>query len=266
MTFHRRPAVLAALLAGWAHPAACAPAGQQEVRFVSCPVYRDTNDGAKSGCWLATDPATGVQYDISLGNIKPDWNRPVLVEGRPSGKPAAACGAPVLEPAVASVLEGRCTRHVLPAEGHRGHRFVLPARHISPLDHPGPVPGGPYGRRVFTALFGYGRSFLDYQFDDWLVEQAVAYISAARSSRVVVTGYADTRVLQVSGNRLAERPELGRERAERVAEALRRLGVAPSVLELRWRTDPLEVDAELADGLRAPTRRRVDIDVFPGLP
>ena len=235
--------------------------GASELRFIACPVYRDTDSGAKSGCWLATDPVTGIRYDISLSNTKPDWNRPALVEGRLADRPGSECGAPVLEPLVVSVMPGSCTRHELPAEGFGGHHYVLSPRHILQIDKPGPIPVGPYSSQVFRALFGYDRSFLAYQYDDWLLDKAVSYIKAAHPSRVTVTGYADTRPQDVSGTVLAERASIARERAERVAEALRRLGVARTLIKTRWQSDAKVVDAELADGLRAPTRRRVDIDV-----
>ena len=35
------------------------------VRFVACPIYRDADSGRKSGCWLATDPASGIRYDLA---------------------------------------------------------------------------------------------------------------------------------------------------------------------------------------------------------
>ena len=72
--------VLTALTVGCMMSTACAAA--ELVRFVACPVYRDTDAGKKSGCWLADDPATGRRYDVSQSPTKPDWNFEVLVEGR----------------------------------------------------------------------------------------------------------------------------------------------------------------------------------------
>jgi outer membrane protein OmpA-like peptidoglycan-associated protein len=51
------------------------------VTFVACPVYRDTDNGRKSGCWLATDPATGIRYDVTQSRSKPQMGREILVEG-----------------------------------------------------------------------------------------------------------------------------------------------------------------------------------------
>jgi hypothetical protein len=231
------------------------------LRFVACPIYRDTDSGAKSGCWLATDPATGIRYDVSLSNIKPDWNRSVLVEGIPASDDPEACGATVLRPVRVSVLNDACTRHVLPAEGHAGRKFKLPQRHIEPLDAGYPLPAPPYSNRTFSALFSFGRTFLAYQEDDWLVDQAVTYIRASHPVKVIVTAYSDSTEQVVSGRTLAEPASLARERAEKIALALVRLGVPNSLLHVGWSSHPGDATTDLADGLRAPGRRRVDIEV-----
>ena len=57
------------------------PAAGQTLSFVACPIYRDTDAGRKSGCWLADDPNHGQRYDITFGPVKPQVGRAVLVEG-----------------------------------------------------------------------------------------------------------------------------------------------------------------------------------------
>ena len=76
----------------------------EAVRFVTCPVYRDTDNGRKSGCWLASDPASGIRYDVTAAPTKPDWNHAILVEGFVAKAAGDPCGGVVLEPARVSVL------------------------------------------------------------------------------------------------------------------------------------------------------------------
>jgi hypothetical protein len=134
------------------------------VTFVACPVYRDTDNGRKSGCWLATDPATGIRYDVTQSRSKPQMGREILVEGllanntqapgnaqaqaqaqpppqaqamaqAPGAGPPTAhehgaddpCGGAVVAPAHVSVLTSTCPRYMLPAEGYPGRRF-----HVDP--------------------------------------------------------------------------------------------------------------------------------------
>src|SRR5581483_9393417 len=89
-----RRAALFWLLA--AAPTVAAPAA--ELRFVTCPIYRDTDAGRKSGCWLADSPEDGRRYDVTPSPTKPDWNYAVLVEGRPSAHQTDVCGGVVLDP------------------------------------------------------------------------------------------------------------------------------------------------------------------------
>lgn len=85
------------------------------VRFVACPIYRDTDAGRKSGCWLAADPATGTRYDVTAAPTKADWNHAILVEGIVAPSAGDPCGGVVLEPARVSILEEGCTRHLIKA-------------------------------------------------------------------------------------------------------------------------------------------------------
>lgn len=228
------------------------------LRYVACPVYRDADAGAKSGCWLATDPATGQQWDVSQSPHKPDWNYAVLVEGRVAATPDQPCGAPVLDPVRTSRLADGCLRHMLPAEGHPGRRYVLPPRNIRPLAEPPAPPPGPYTERTFTLFFELHRSFVIYQYGDYLIDQAAHWIRATNPRRLVVTGYAASEPETVSGQVIAERPELAQERADRVALSLGRLfpGMA---IETRAVTGAGLVDHPDADGIPGQSQRRVEI-------
>ncbi len=230
------------------------------VRFVACPVYRDADSGRKSGCWLADDAASGLRYDVSLSPYKPDWNHAVLVEGRVTAAPQTPCGGLVLDAVRSSVLTESCTRHMLPAEGFPGRRFVLPARNNNPMAVPRVVPSPPFAARTFSLFFEFDRAFVTYQYGDYLLDQAAAWIEAARPARLVVTGFAATRGETVSGRNLAERAEVARERAEGVAESLRRL-MPGLVIEVRTSLGAQPVDHPDADGLPPQSQRRVEIAV-----
>ena len=112
-------------------------------------------------------------------------------------------------------------------------------------------------------LFDFDKAFVVYQLDDYLLDQAITYIRAARPREVVVTGWAATDPTEVSGRRLAEDPGIARVRAEQIREALIRLGVRPEMIQVKWRTGATPTAADGADGLIEPSRRRVDIEVTP---
>jgi hypothetical protein len=238
--------------------AASASDASQAVRFVACPIYRDTDAGLKSGCWLATDPETGVQWDVTMSPYKPDWNFAVLVEGVADEASDRPCGARVLEPVRTSRLASSCTRHMLPAEGLPGRKFVLPARNIRPLTNPPPPPPGPYKERTFTLFFEFDRSFVVYQYGDYLLDQAAHWIRATNPKRLVVTGYAASEREVVSGLEIAERAEVAAERAAVVALSLGRL--FPGLpIETRAITGAAVNDHPDSDGIAPQSQRRVEI-------
>ena len=249
---------LAALLALMAPLGAQAAETDDLVRFIACPIYLDTDSGKKSGCWLVDDPAAGDRWDVSSSPYKPDWNRAVLVEGRVSNEPPTACGKPVLNPVRTSRLEQPCVRHLLPPETNKGRRFVLPPRNIQPLSIARPVPPGPYKERVFTAYFEFDRSFLVYQYDDFIVDNAVTWLRAAKPAKLIVTGYAATTPETISGQTLAERPEVADERAAIIAETLRRL-LPGMPIETRTEVAASPTDDADADTLPGQSQRRAEI-------
>lgn len=241
--------------------AASAQEAAQPVRFIACPVYRDTNSGAKSGCWLATDPRTGLRWDISLSPYKPDWNFAVLVEGTPAvATTDQPCGAPVLAQVRTSRLAGDCIRHLLPAENLPGRRYALPPRNISPLATPPAPPAGPYTARSFAVFFEFDRSFVTYQYGDYLIDQAAQWIRATHPRQLIITGYAATAPEEVSGQTLAERPELAQQRADVLALSLSRL--FPGIeIETHAVTGAQVIDHPDADGIPGQSQRRAEIAV-----
>lgn len=232
------------------------------VRYIACPIYRDTQAGRKSGCWLADYAASGTRYDVTLSPYKPDWNREVLVEGWVSDNGNTdACGAQVLDPVRTSILPGRCPRHMLPAEGYKGRPYSLPPRNIAPLSIARPVPPGPYGPRTFPIFFEFDRDFLVYQYDDYLIDKAVTWIRAAKPKKLVVTGYAATEPEIVSGREIAERPEMAQRRADAVALTLSRL--LPGMrIETRARLASTPLDTPDADNIPGQSQRRAEIEAI----
>lgn len=249
-----------ALLALLAATQVAAP-NTQPLRFVTCPIYRDADNGRKSGCWLADRHETGVRYDVTMAPSKPDWNYAVLVEGRPAGPDVDnPCGGVVLDPVRTSILfDQPCTRHMIPAEGYPGRKFVLPRRVVTPLGAPAKVPPPPYRDRTFHLFFDFDRDFVIYEYDDYLLDQAITWIRAAKPRAITVTGYAAVTAPEASGQTISEDPAIARQRAEKITHALVLLGVDPKIITTRWSTDPKPVADPEADGLAEPSRRRVDI-------
>lgn len=248
-----------ALIALLALAAGAQASAAETVRFITCPVYRDADSGKKSGCWLADDRDTGRRYDVSLSPSKPDWNHEVLVEGRVTVGGTDRCGGVVLDAVRTSILPGDCVRHMLPAEGFPGRKYVLPPRNIKPLSVPRAVPPPPYGPRTFHLFYDFDQAFLIYQYDDYLLDQAITWLRAAKPRAILVTGNAATVPATISGRSLGEDRAIARVRAERVAEALVRLGVDRRRITVATRLAPAPVDVPEADGLAEASRRRVDI-------
>lgn len=229
----------------------------RELVFTACPVYRDTDNGRKSGCWLAVDPASGVRYDVSAAPTKPDWNRAILVEGRTEAGAGDPCGGVVLGPVRVSVLDTPCTRHALPAEGYKGRRFELPARNVRPLYEPRPAPPRPFAEKRFTIPFDFGSSFIVYQLGDYYLDQMINYALDTGASRIVIAGGA-----QRGTGSMAEEASLAATRADTIREALILRGIPAQHITMAPPTSaPFVADA--FDGLDAPAARRVDIRVIP---
>jgi outer membrane protein OmpA-like peptidoglycan-associated protein len=234
------------------------------VRFTACPVYRDTDSGRKSGCWLAEDPATGTRYDITAAPTKPDWNFAVLVEGAPAAVQSDPCGGVILDPARVSVLSDTpCTRFMLPAEGYTGRTFALPARNVRPLYEARQAPAKPFAEKRFTVPFDFGSSFVAYQLADYYVDAAINYALDTRPARVVIAGHAQTGPATVSGVRLAEPGALAAERADVIRRAFVMRGVDPKRISFAETPVAAPYDPAPFDGLTTAQDRRVDIAIIP---
>lgn len=232
------------------------------VRFIACPVYRDTDNGRKSGCWLASDPATGIRYDVTAAPTKPDWNHAILVEGFVAKEAGDPCGGTVIDPARVSVLEAPCTRHLLKDEGYKGRKFALPARNVRPLYDKRKLPEKPYVEDGFTIPFDYRSSFITYQIADYYLDATINYALDVQPARIQIAGLAQTKPDIVSGQTIVEDAALARTRAEVVRQALIMRGIAPERVTI-VDSLPGPFVAAAFDGLRWPTVRRVDIRIRP---
>ena len=235
---------------------------QEIVQFVSCPIYRDADSGKKSGCWLSDDHESGVRYDVSKSPTKPLTGRAILVEGRVTSD-SAACGSPTLDPVRVSVLDMRCTPMMLPAEGYPGRKFVLPKRNVRPMSEARPVPPKPFQAKTFYLFFDFDRDFIVYQLDDYLLDQAIAYIRGVHASKITVTGYAATDPQDVSGHAMAENCDIARQRAQEITKAFILLGVPRDKITTKWHNAAQPIDVQDADGLPNASRRRVEVLVEP---
>ena len=248
---------IAALLAG---PAAAAG---DALRFVACPIYRDTDAGKKSGCWLADDPATGTRHDVTSSPTKPDWNFAILVEGRPASAAGNPCGGILLDPVRVSVLHEPCTRFLLEGEGFAGRKFTLPRRNVRPLYEAHDAPAKPFAARAFVIPFDFGSSFVTYQLTDYYLDAALSYAIDIQPARVTITGYAATNGSRVSDRVLAEPPKLADERATLVARALALRGVPSDRIVIHAAGQDTIVDGEAFDTLPEASRRRVELYIEP---
>lgn len=235
---------------------------ERAVRFIACPVYRDTDNGRKSGCWLATDPASGLRYDVTAAPTKPDWNHAILVEGFIAVDAGDPCGGVVLEPATVSVLEAPCTRHMIKAEGYTGRKFALPPRNVRPLYEARAKAQRPYQEGRFTIPFGYRSSFVTYQLSDYYLDATLNYALDVQPARIEIAGSAQTVPETVSGQQIVEDAALARTRAELVRQALVLRGIAPERIRI-VDSLPGPFVPEAFDGIKSSEPRRADIRIVP---
>lgn len=232
----------------------------ESVRFAACPVYRDTDAGRKSGCWLADDKATGLRYDVSDAPFKPWAGRMILVEGEVAAS-ADICGGVPLRPVRVAVLEERCPDVLIPAEGYPSKPSTLPKETMPPLSVPRIKPAPPYTRQQYEVEFTFGDDRLMYQHVELILEKAMLYAVASKA-KVALTAYADTLGFDASGQRLREPAKLALARGEMVREALVRLGVPAASITLKTSGKPGPL-ADWPQALALSSKRRVTIVVTP---
>jgi hypothetical protein len=232
-----------------------AHAAEQAISFVSCPIYRDTDAGRKSGCWLVDHRDSGKRFDITDASIKPILGREVLIEGIVAGKPDT-CGGMMLNPVRVSVLPTQCPTFMLPPEQFPGRPFVLPSTVLQPTHIARIPPAPPFSSQTYTIFFALNSDFLMYQHSEVLLDAAVQYIEAAKPKRVVITAYAATKPVTVSGREIVEDINVAKARAAMIVEALTRLNVPRDLIKVETRGNPMP-DGELAkQGLNEASKRR----------
>jgi hypothetical protein len=229
------------------------PASNQVVSFVSCPIYRDTDAGRKSGCWLSDNRENGVRYDVTDAPIKPLLGREILIEGVVTNKPDT-CGGMLLNPVRVAVLPTQCPNSMLPAERYPGRPFVLP-RTLPPNSTSRTLPPPPYVDRSYVIEFELNSDFLRYQHAEVILDEVVQYVKAATPKRIVVTAYAATKPIKVSGHEIAESIDVAKARAAMIVLALTRLDVPRALIVVETRGDPTP-DGELAAAGLAETSKR----------
>jgi len=232
----------------------------ETVTFIACPIYRDTDAGRKSGCWLADDARSGTRYDVSDALIKPLLGREVLIEGVVTSRDPNACGGVILEPLSVSVLDSECKTHLIPPEGHPSRRFTLPAKTLQPANVPRVAPPPPYATREFSMYFELNSDFLLYQHSEVIIDEAVTYIKAAKPKRVIVTGYADAEGFDASGRTIREPIDVARARAAMLTEALLRLGIDKKLIVQRAGGQAPD-DAWTQLGLKHAAKRRATLRI-----
>jgi hypothetical protein len=240
---------------------AAAEPPQQYVSFVSCPIVRDTKTVP---CWLADyDGETyflTIQTDVSAP-VNPPWlGHRVLVEGVVANEPNI-CGGRVLKPVTLSVLpelDGSCNT-ILPAED----RFNLT------FEPPRP-PGPSMGRLAFNypdepkAKPGDGpKEFLiEYDFNGLVVFRHPRALGAildhardTQAKRIDITGFRGASLLS-NGEKLVEAADIGKRRAEQVAELLKGAGLTNIEYRVRWHDA-----AAKPNGRTDPKSRKVEVTV-----
>jgi hypothetical protein len=237
-----------------------ANAADQTISFVSCPIYRDTDAGRKSGCWLADDRDTGKRFDVTDSQIKPILGREILVEGVIAGKPDT-CGGTLLNPVRVSVLPTQCPSFMLPAEQYPGRPYILPTQTLTPTSVVRTPPPPPFSNQSYTIFFAFNSDFLMYQHSEVLLDAAVQYIEAAKPKRVVVTAYAATKPIVVSGRTIVEDIAVAKARAAMIVEALTRLRVPRELIHVETQGDPTPAGELEKQGLNEASKRRATVRV-----
>jgi hypothetical protein len=253
------------------------------VSFLACPIARDTGPDTDV-CFFAEHE--GTRY--ALVN-PPDWGVPqlkhrVLVEGRIK-EGASYCGAIPIEgrTSVMTELDNSCNV-LVPFDGvikgvaggvfnngtpqqralaqDLARRAALdPRLSIEPAiaETPAPVPpAAPFERRTQTILYPFDSDRASGP--DMVKLKEMALLAQAAKAGVTVVGYRATSHLS-DGNDLAERPQMARIRATKIAGILAALGVDAKHTRVSWEDSAIE-----GSGNEDWRNRKVEIIVDPQPP
>ena len=238
------------------------------LNFVACPIVRDT---PQVPCWITRYKGEtyflGIQQDITADFYPPQLKHRILVEGVVTTAPRI-CGGIVLKPVVVSVLpeiDLKCDR-ILPAGPYRidfnargagpNHGGTPATGAAAPPRPPASSAEGVAGPKTFTVRFDFDSDYMTLR-NTAQVSAAARYAAVDPDARVKVEGLRAATLLS-DGKPMVEAPAIARQRAEKVAQALREIGVPADYMEVTWRDASGE-----AKGVDDYRNRRVDIRVIP---
>jgi len=230
---------------GWVAAAALligASAPRRHIAFVACPIVRDTKTVP---CWLAEHGGElfylGIQTDVSAEFNWPSLGHRVLVEGEPSDDPRI-CGGVVMKSVKVSVMEARADdcNTLLPAEDRYDLPFEAPrppgpsgGRLAFSYPAPPPAPKAPFRPKSFSIPYAFD-GMVGFQHPRFLAPVA-AYAREIGARHISITGFRGATRLD-DGKLLIEDREIGRKRAEQIADLLRGVGVTAPTYEVVGRT------------------------------
>jgi outer membrane protein OmpA-like peptidoglycan-associated protein len=223
--------------------------------FVACPEFRDLQVDAvlANSCWVTTYKGEKISLRGAIGPA-PQLGHAVLVEAVDAGGTDSSCGGRVLAQTRISVLPeiNSACQTVLAPEG-----VTLPPATPSQVPMANLDPPQPYKSSSFALFFGHQSWNIDTLGGEMHVPVEIAANLAMRGNAkaVVVTGHAASTILS-DGTVSPETPQLAQQRAERVAKALRILGVPAAIIQASG--TPV---VPAADGENAFKSRSVTIDV-----
>lgn len=246
---------------------------ERHLSFVTCPIVRDTDP---TPCWIAEYEGElyylGLQQDTEAEFFPPQQGYKALIEGVVTNKPRI-CGGIPLEPVRATTFlpepDPSCTQ-ILPADGwvappaRRGAiPRIAPGILATEIDKPRPrrtappPPEPPFEVTTFAIPFEFGSEFMVNKATR-ATQRAQWYALGSNAKKVEVIGYRAGALLS-NGQRLSEDRRLPKQRALKIAEALRDIGVGDAEIEVRWVTR-----SEKVTGKEDYLLRRVDVIVTPG--
>ncbi len=216
--------------------------------FIACPVVHDTKT---MPCWLAEYEGEiyylGQQGSVSTEFYPPQLLHKVLVEGTITEGVARVCGGIPLEPVKISVLQ----------ELNRSCNTILPVEEGFEPPKPIPVPQPPRflaDTRKFTVNFTFDSDFLTLH-KTRIIEEAVRIAKLANAQKIEVIGYRASTLLS-NGQKLIEKENLGKIRADKIGEILAGLGLPKKNIQVKFISK-----AEKADGVSDSENRRVTIEI-----
>lgn len=225
---------------------AMAEGAGRSLSFKACPIVRDTSTVP---CWLAEHEGQlyylGIQTDLQGSFTPPHLGHQALIEGVVTYR--KICGGIVLEPVRTSTLpelDANCNT-ILPAEDQ--YQIDFNPRPPGPSVGRYQLPPAQRQRHALPEVLDRQEFRLQFEFDGRLrarnagdLNRIYNYVQAARPRRISVVGSQGGALLS-NGQKLLERPDLARLRAQEVASYLQQGGVDVPEWKISW-NPPAEPD------------------------